>query len=303
MSHTDFSIPIKVLVAGASGEVGAALCAALGREEGMEVIPCTVKQLNVTDPASIRAAIDAHLPDFVVNCAAFNKVDLAEQSPELCLQVNAQGAENLARVCGDMHLPLIHMSSDFVFDGHYAGGYKEDDEVKPLGVYGQSKWLGEEAVRQCCPRHIILRLSWVFGPQGDNYVTRTLEQARTQLEIRAVNERMGCPTPSSDIARVILAIIRQLHCGADAWGTYHYSSAEVTSRYSFCKEIISQVVGYEQVATEVLTAVSADDVQTDVQRPASSVLICEKLLNTFGIRQLPWRGALTDVIRQIYAKR
>ncbi|MGB0468110.1 MAG: dTDP-4-dehydrorhamnose reductase [Pontibacterium sp.] len=300
MTFENFSQPVKILVIGASGQVGTAVVQSAEVDAFFEVTGLDPKQLDITSPEKIREQLDHYLPDYVINCAGFNAVDAAQHESDRCYAVNTKGVDNLASACGDLSIPVVHISSDFVFDGHYDSGYREDDEVAPLGFYGDSKWQGEEALRRALPQHIILRVSWIFSELGDNYVTRTLEHARSQLEIRAVNDRLGCPTAAEDVARVVLAVLKQVHNGADAWGTYHYSGAEVTSRYSFCKEIITLAMGYEELSVERLTAVKARQYITEVQRPNSSILECKKLLNTFGIRQRPWRTDLTEVVRHYY---
>lgn len=303
MTFEDYSQPIKVLVTGASGQVGSSVVQLADEDGFFTVVGLGPKELDITSAEEIHKQLDLYLPDYVINCAGFNGVDAAQHEHERCYAVNTAGVEALAQACGDLSIPMVHISSDFVFDGHYDSGYREDDAVSPLGVYGDSKWQGEEALRRVLPQHLILRVSWVFSESGNNFVTRTLERARTQLEIRAVNDRIGCPTAASDVARVVLAMLKQVHNGAEVWGTYHYCGAEISNRYSFCKEIISHAMGYEEMAMETLTAVSASQYPKEVQRPSSSVLECKKLMNTFGIHQRPWRSDLSEVVRFYYQAR
>lgn len=303
MTFENFSQPAKILVTGATGQVGSAVVLAAQSDPFFDVVGLGPKQLDITSGEAVRHQLDEHMPDYVVNCAGFNGVDAAQSEHERCYAVNTRGVEVLGSACGELAIPVLHISSDFVFDGHYDSGYRESDDVSPVGVYGDSKWQGEEALRRVQPHHLILRVSWIFSDQGTNFVTRTLERAMTQLEIRAVNDRVGCPTSAADVARVVLAMLKQVHNGADGWGTYHYCGAEVTNRYSFCKEIITQAMAHEELVMEKLTAVSARQCVTEVQRPSSSVLECRKLLNTFGIRQRPWRTDLGDVVRHYYLLR
>ncbi|MBY4676839.1 dTDP-4-dehydrorhamnose reductase [Marinobacterium arenosum] len=297
-----FAQPVKVLVTGADGQVGRAL-QALAEEDGFfELIPLGSLQLDVTNAKAVRAQLNEHLPDYLINAAGFNDVDLAEQQPERCFAVNRDALEGLALACGDLGIPVLHLSTDYVFDGHYASGYTEDDEAAPLGVYGASKWAGEEHLRRLLPRHLILRCSWLFSEAGTNYVLSTLKNAaESGGRLKAVNDRVGCPTSAADAARVLLAIIKQLQNGADAWGTYHYSGAEVTTLYGFTEAIIAEARQYDgRFQTLELEAVASADYPTEAQRPTSSVLKCRKLLNTFGIRQRPWRNELSAVMRKIY---
>lgn len=292
--------PLKILVTGASGQVGSDLIRLGEQDSHFDIIALDKEQMDITDAVSVREGLDKYLPDFVVNTAAFNKVDAAEHEHEACFRLNRDGVKNLAVECGGLTIPLLHLSTDHIFDGHYASGYSEDDEVSPIGVFGSSKQQGEELLRQYLPHHIILRVSWIFSAQGQNHLLKTLEKARTDSAIEAADDRQGCPTSSADVARVVLAMIKQLHNGADAWGTYHYTGAEITTRYRFTEAIIAAARQHEALKVEELIPVPCRSLNLEVERPASSVLICKKLLHTFGIQQRPWRSELSVIMREIY---
>lgn len=292
--------PVKLLVAGAQGQVGTALTRLADTDSFFEIIALDKSTLDITNEDQIKDQLALHLPDYVINCAAFDHIDEAEHKSELCYAVNAEGVEKLALACGDLSIPMFHLSTDYVFDGHYASGYTEDDDVAPLGIYGDSKWQGEERLRQVLPKHVILRVSWLFSEQGNNFVLRTLDSARQHKSLEAVSDRRGCPTSASDVARVILAMLKQIHNGADVWGTYHYCGAEITNRYDFCKEILIAAGSYESFEVEQLVPISSKDYVTEAQRPNTSVLTCNKLLSVFGIRQRPWRQELQWLMRIIY---
>lgn len=302
MVASAYTTSAKVLICGGDGQIGHALAELLTQQQGLECIALGRRKLDITEPDQIRQQLERHLPDYVVNCAGFNRVDDAERQPDRAVAVNTTGAGNLAAACALLSIPLLHLSSDYVFDGHYASGYVEDDDASPLGVFGRSKWEGEESIRTVQPQHLILRVSWVFSARGDNYLLRTLEQARHEAMIEAVDDRRGCPTSAEDVARVILAILRQLTCGIDVWGTYHYCGAEITSRYGFSEAILAAARQFEDLAVQELNAVSSADFPAAAQRPASSVIKCRKLLSTFGIRQRPWRSELQRVIREFYGE-
>nr|WP_067290561.1 dTDP-4-dehydrorhamnose reductase [Marinobacterium profundum] len=302
MASDYFNRPARILITGANGQVGRELVGQAGADVFFDVIGLTRRQLDITDTAKIRQQLEQHRPDYVINCAAFNRADAAQKQREYCMRVNAEALQQLASACAELDIPLIHLSTDYVFDGHYASGYRENDAVRPLGVYGDSKWQGEELLRQAHARHIILRVSWVFSGSGHNFLIRTLEQARTEVELVSVDDRRGCPTAATDVARVVLAIVKQLTCGADAWGTYHYCGAEITTRYAFSEAIIATASQYEALKVERLTPVASKNFPTEAERPASSVLKCTKLLSTFGIRQRPWRGELVSLVRQLYER-
>ncbi|NVK42287.1 MAG: dTDP-4-dehydrorhamnose reductase [Oceanospirillaceae bacterium] len=302
MASDSYSRPVRILITGANGQVGRELVSQAGSDGFFDVIALGRKQLDITDADAIGCALDEWQPDYVVNCAAFNRADAAERLPDHCLRLNAEAVGLLGKACAARSIPLLHLSTDYVFDGHYASGYSENDAVHPLGVYGASKWQGEELLRRTHPRHIILRVSWVFSGGGHNFLIRSLQQARNEAELSAVDDRRGCPTAATDVARVLIAILKQLACGAEAWGTYHYCGAEVTTRYAFCEAIIATASQYEALKVERLVPVSSKDFHTEAERPATSVLKCKKLLSTFGIRQRPWRNELVAVVRHLYER-
>ncbi|NVK01528.1 MAG: dTDP-4-dehydrorhamnose reductase [Oceanospirillaceae bacterium] len=293
--------PVKVLVTGAEGQIGRAFVRLASDAENFEVVGYNHRQLDIADPAQIERRLAEELPHYVVNCAGFNSVDAAEANSALAMSVNADGADNLAKACAELSIPLLHISSDYIFDGHYDSGYTEKDEPAPLGVFGRSKLMGERHIRQQQPRHIILRVSWLFSETGRNYLTRVLEQAREHKVLRAVDDRRGCPTSSMDVARVLMAILQQLEAGAEAWGTYHYSGAEITTRYGFTEAIIAAASQYEELAVRKIQPIPSNE-ETGAERPTSAVLKCTHILNTFGIRQRPWRVDLQRLIREIYGQ-
>ncbi len=302
MSSTPFAEPAKILITGAEGQIGRALVRLMAGDQDFVVIALSKRNLDITQPRQISDRLAEYLPDYVVNCAGFNRVDPAERDPERAFAVNAGGVEQLAVLCSELSIPLLHLSSDYVFDGHYASGYSETDEAAPLDVYGASKWQGEEAIRRQLPNHIILRVSWIFSESGTNFLLKTLEQARSEDTIRAVDDRRGCPTSAEDVARVLMAVLKQLINGAEAWGTYHYCGAEITTRYGFSEAILAAARQYEELKATSLVPVSSREMPEAAERPASSVLKCKKLLNTFGIRQRPWRSELQRLIRQLYER-
>ncbi|WP_417584556.1 dTDP-4-dehydrorhamnose reductase [Nitrincola sp.] len=296
------SDPVKILITGADGQSGSAIVRLAESDAFFSVVALNRKLLDVTQPAKIVAALDKHLPDYVINCAGLNSADRAERDPQRAMLLNAEAARHLAVACGDLSIPLIQLSTDYVFDGHYASGYTEEDDTRPLGAYGESKLRGEEYVRQLLPRHIILRTSWLFSDRGDNFMLRLLSEAREHTLMQAVDDRRGCPTSAFDLARVILAIIKQMSCGAEAWGTYHYCGAEVTTRYGFSEAVIAAARQYEDLKVDSIQPVASKDYVTEAQRPATSVLKCGKVLNAFGIRQRPWRIELQRLIREYYGQ-
>ncbi|MGB1236569.1 MAG: dTDP-4-dehydrorhamnose reductase [Pseudomonadales bacterium] len=293
--------PIKILVTGPKEQVGKALLARDNSDGVFQVIAAHSSAPNLRDSQAVAEVIEQSNPDFVVNTLGYNSVMVSEQKVDLCYLLNRDFVATLAEVCSEKDIPIIHLSSDHVFDGHYASGYAEDDEVKPLGIFGKSKWQGEQLLRQKWHKSLILRVSWLFSAWGENFLTNSLQQARTCRSITAADDRWGCPTSAADIARVVFAIIRQLNDGAQTWHTYHYCGAEVTTRFKFLEAIYEKAKQHEQLRTQELISVPRSELYADAERPASSVLNCKKLLNDFGIQQRPWRVELNDVMNSIYA--
>ena len=292
---------MKLLVVGATGQVGQAT-AAFGIEREYEVVGLGSKELDITQSEQVKQVIGEHQPDFVINCAAYTAVDKAEDDREACLRINTDGPANLASACSELDIPLIHLSTDYVFDGEKTAAYKETDDVKPLGVYGESKWQGEELVRQLCPNHIILRISWVFGPFGHNFMKTMLRLGAERQELSVVADQYGAPTYTGDIARVVVAIAEQLHCQVsdDLWGTYHYCGTDVTTWHRFAKVIFMEAKGFVDLQVDQVHEITTDEYPTPVTRPKNSALDCHKILYAFGIKQRPWRSGIMATLKHLY---
>src|SRR6185503_18667613 len=189
--------------------------------------------------AAVRDAISRHRPGLVVNAAAYTKVDLAESEAEAARQGNEIGPGVLARACAAAAIPLVHVSTDYVFDGSKPDAYLETDPITPLGVYGHSKAAGEKAVRDALREHVILRTSWVYGEFGHNFLKTILRLAATRDELRVVGDQRGCPTSTRDLAHAILAIAPRLAARDTVWGTYHFAGTGVTTWHGFASRIVS----------------------------------------------------------------
>jgi len=292
-------IIMKVLVAGGTGQVGRELSQCLA-DELIESIPLSASGLDITHLEDVQHVLDTEQPNFVVNTAAYTHLEQAEQHPEACYVANRDGPKNLAMACAERNIPLLHLSSDYVFDGAKSGAYTEDDEVAPIGVYGDSKWQGEEAIREHCDQHIIFRVSWVFSSWRNSFIRQVLRAAKDGSDMAYVADKQGCPTPATDIARVVLAVLKQLSCGAQVWGTYHYCGADVVSRHGFVEAVLAEACAYEDLSQVEVAALNADDAVVHDLYPVDAVLDCRKLFNTFGIKQRPWRGALTELVKELY---
>ncbi|EPJ45746.1 MAG: hypothetical protein OFPII_23940 [Osedax symbiont Rs1] len=300
MVHWSSDNRIKILVTGPKEQVGKALIKAGQTSDVFTVVGATSNAPNLRDKQVVTEVLERSNPDFVVNTLGYNSVVVSEKKVDLCYLLNRDFVGILAQVCKERDIPIIHLSTDHVFDGHYASGYSEDDQTIPLGNFGKSKWQGEEILRNKWDKHIILRVSWLFSQWNENFLTSSLARARCEKVMYAANDRQGCPTSAGDIARVIFAVIRQLNEGADAWGTYHYCGAEVTTRYKFLEAIFLRAKQHEQLMTESINSVPRSEIYTNAERPASSVLNCKKLLRNFGIHQRPWRTELSQVMDTLY---
>ncbi|MDC9719815.1 MAG: dTDP-4-dehydrorhamnose reductase [Gammaproteobacteria bacterium] len=293
MSH------IKLLVTGGSSQVGSALCAR-AVSAGINAVWFDDNILDSLTLKSIKAAIASHQPDYVINTVSYSVVDLAQDNPEKSHTYNHDVALLLAQACHSLNVPLVHLSTDYVFDGAQRSPYKEEAYTAPLNRFGEAKLAAEQAIKQYCPEHIIVRVGWIFSAQGHNFVLRTLRQLQEHHHVKAVSDQHGCPTYANDVARVLIAIIQQLDCGISVWGTYHYSGAEITTWKGFAEAILAAAKKHGVTQAENIDAVSSLEWPAKAPRPAYSVLDCSKILSTFGIRQRPWRSGLVKVIDQVF---
>jgi dTDP-4-dehydrorhamnose reductase len=290
---------IKLLVTGASSQVGSALCAR-ALSAGMSVVWFDDSILSSLQLETIQTAIASYKPDYVVNTVSYSVVDLAQDNPQKNHVANHDVAMVLAQACHGLDLPLLHLSSDYVFNGDQRTPYKEDSYAAPVNRFGEAKLAAEQAIKKHCPQHIILRVGWIFSAKGNNFVLRTLRQLQEKHHVKAVSDQQGCPTYASDVASVLIAIIQQLECDINVWGTYHYSGAEVTTWKGFAEAILAAAKKHGVTQVETIDAVTSLEWPANAPRPAYSVLDCTKILSTFGIRQRPWRSGLVKVIDQVF---
>lgn len=293
---------MRIAVIGAKGQVGWELTHR-ARRLGHEALAWDQAELDICDAAAVDRALAASGADAVINAAAYTAVDKAEQEPELAFAVNRDGPAHLAIACNRLNIPLLHISTDYVYDGGKPSPYVEDDPVAPLGVYGQSKAEGDVAVQRLLPRHLILRVSWVFGIHGYNFVKTMLRLAREREELRVVADQSGCPTYAGDIADTLLNLAERIaEIDANgAWGAYHYCGAPVTTWHGFASAIIEQARGFEALRVQTITAITTTDYPTPAARPVNSVLDSSRLAFRFGIQPRPWRDGLHAVLVALYA--
>ena len=294
--------PEKILVAGGGGQVGRALQASRCGA-GYEVVCAPKARLDITRPASIQQTLDALRPRFVINAAAYTAVDRAEAEGDAAFSVNLGGAENLARHCAQSGIALLHLSTDYVFDGAADTPYKEDSPPAPVNLYGRSKWAGEQAVQSACRRHIIVRTSGVFGAHGGNFVKTMVALAKEKERLDVVVDQTLCPTPATDIAGACLEIARQVledEAVADSrWGTYHYCSNDPVSWYDFAEAIIAARRKIEPLSVKEIRAIPTSEFPTPAARPPYSALCCDKVEAVFGVCARSWRGGLAETVKSL----
>jgi dTDP-4-dehydrorhamnose reductase len=284
----------SILITGAGGQVAHELAIA-GSEH--QLVALSIEQLDITDPGQIDDAFNEYRPDVVINAAAYTQVDRAEEEPAAAFVINRDGVFNLANACDKTGIPLLHISTDYVFDGDKSGAYCEDDEIAPAGVYGASKAAGDAALRSVLERHIILRTSWVFSATGNNFVKTMLRLGKERDELGIVNDQHGCPTSAQSIAVALLQIADRYLCGDEIeWGTYHFCGQPATTWYGFAKKIFEQATGFENLK---LKAITTSDYPAPAARLLNSVLSCGKLESIFGIPQPHWSEDLQLVLKKL----
>jgi dTDP-4-dehydrorhamnose reductase len=287
-----------ILVFGAAGQLGHELIA-LARARGIEATGCNRAEADVTDFASVRAAILAVKPRLVLNAAAYTAVDRAEIEPEAAYAANAVGAETIARAAAPQRVPIIQISTDYVFDGTKRGAYVETDPIAPLGVYGKTKAAGEAMVRQANPRHFILRTAWLYGRFGANFLKTILRLARTREELRIVADQHGCPTSTQDVAEAVFAIDRALARGTGSPGTYHFAGDGATTWHGFATAIVeaqAQATGRRPKVSAIATA----DYVTPARRPANSELDSSRFASVFGYRARDWETRARETVEMLF---
>ena len=288
---------MKILVFGAGGQIGSEVCRAAWPPR-YAILPLDRKALDITKSAAVSALLARETPDLAINLAAYTAVDRAESEPEAAWATNCAGAAQIAAACEENATPLIHLSTDYVFDGRKTEPYREEDAVGPLGVYGRSKEAGERAVRAAAPRHVILRTAWVFGAYGANFVKTMLRLAAERPVLRVVADQRGCPTAAADIAAALMVIAAHIERGKAKWGTYHFVGAGATSWHSFAQAIFDQAAP-QLAACPQVEPITTGQYPTPARRPMNSVLDCRKIEEVFGISSPPWRTALATVIREL----
>ena len=289
---------MKILLVGGTGLIGQEV-QRLFLEKQIRCIAPGRDELNLENPESIDSCLKKYQPDIVVNCAGYNDPVKAENEPSKCFRINRDAMATLADCCNRQQATLVYISTYRVFDGTKKEAYTEKDIPNPSGVLATSRWQAEQQISERCPKHIILRLSWVISYRRTNLLKYLLDQISREQEVAVVSDQQGCPTPSEDAARVIVAIIQQLGCGAAPWGTYHYAGAESISENRFAEAVISEASQYQDLKIRKLRMDKLND-RNGIQAPANATLSCRKILSTFGVHNKTWRGSLSRMIKSYY---
>ncbi len=295
----------RILILGAKGQLGRELQRSFA--DAGELITLGRDTADMANPASIRAAVRAAQPDVILNAAAYTAVDRAESEPQLAMAVNAEAPAVLAEEAARSSALLVHYSTDYVFDGSKTGAWTEEDTPHPLNVYGESKLAGERAIQQVGGRHLIFRTSWVYGPHGSNFLLTMLRLGREREQLNIVDDQIGAPTSSIEIANATRAIVRGILAGvyndAEMWaGLYHMTCAGSVSWCGFAQAIFARAGALLGGRMPQAHPIPSSAYPTAARRPGNSALSNEKLNAQFGVQLAPWQAALDEVLRQLQAE-
>jgi dTDP-4-dehydrorhamnose reductase len=290
---------MRILVLGITGQLGWEIHRRC-QKAGIEVAGFSSKDADLTNQASVLKVVDGAQPDVVVNAAAYTNVDQAESGPKTAMAVNRDGPGYLAEACAKADIPLIHISTDYVFNGKGSRPYREDDPIDPLGVYGQTKALGESRIRERLERHVIIRTSWLYGVYGRNFVKTMLRLGAERKEISVVDDQTGCPTFAGDLAdATIQAVNTILDNPPEMYGTYHFCNQGQTTWHGFAGAIFKHVRGRTPLAVEKVLPITTDQYPTPAQRPAYSVLDTSKFTRVFQKTPPPWEDSLAEMLEEV----
>lgn len=288
---------IRVLVIGSRGQVGTCLVSQLTQRVDVELFTFDWQELDITNSNSVISCVESVQPNVIINAAAYTAVDKAEQDLQQCYAVNADAVESLAKAASKVGALMLHISTDYVFDGKSDKPYTELDAENPQSVYGKSKLEGEKNVVAFCSRYAVLRTSWVFGEVGNNFVKTMLRLSSTRDEISVVDDQVGAPTYAGDIASVLITMMeKMLRSDDDLSGIYHYSGTPYVSWFQFAEEIFSNIVS--QIGSDkkvVVNPIPTHEYPTPAKRPPDTRLDCRKIEKVFSITPSLWQNALKNM--------
>ena len=280
---------MKVLVTGVKGQLGYDVVREL-QKRGHEAVGVDIDEMDITDAAAVERVMTEVQPDAVIHCSAYTAVDRAEEDIEICRRVNVDGTENIAKICKKMGCKMLYLSTDYIFSGDGERPWEPDDEASPLNAYGQSKYDGELALKKYVEKYFIVRISWVFGINGNNFIKTMLRLGRENGAVKVVDDQIGSPTYTYDLARLLVDMIE-----SDRYGAYHATNEGICSWYEFAKEIF-RAAGMDNVS---VTPVKSGEFPVKAKRPKNSRMSKEKLV-TNGFSLLPaWQDAVARYIKEL----
>lgn len=292
---------MRILVFGHNGQLGRDLMR-YANAKGIDVVGAGRPECDITVMERVNQSFaDAGTVSLALNAAAYTDVDQAETNSEAAFAVNRDGAANIAQACRERGIPLIHLSTDYVFNGRQTRPYKPEDTMSPNGVYARSKAAGEAAVRKRLERHLIIRVSWLVGRYGKNFVKTILRLGKTRDEIKVVDDQVGCPTFTADVAQALFVVAEQINSGFSRWGTYHYCNDGALTWYAFARKILALARAYENLVVKDVVSILTENYPTPAPRPQFSVLDCSSFVETFGVSRRSWDVALKEMLADLYS--
>ena len=281
---------MKVLVTGVKGQLGYDVVREL-QKRGHEAVGVDIDEMDITDAAAVERVMTEVQPDAVIHCSAYTAVDRAEEDIEICRRVNVDGTENIAKICKKLDCKMLYLSTDYIFSGDGERPWEPDDEASPLNAYGQSKYDGELALKKYVEKYFIVRISWVFGINGNNFIKTMLRLGRENGAVKVVDDQIGSPTYTYDLARLLVDMIE-----SDRYGAYHATNEGICSWYEFAKEIF-RAAGMDNVS---VTPVKSGEFPVKAKRPKNSRMSKEKLVAN-GFSLLPaWQDAVARYIKEVH---
>jgi len=288
---------MKILLTGSNGQVGKEITK-ISKKFKLDLISMDKAQLNIIDYAVLEKQIIKYQPEVIINAAAYTNVEKAEEQKVLAEGTNFHAVKNLAEICKNHSILLIHLSTDYVFNGLKKSDYLETDKTDPINTYGKTKLLGEEVIRSLLEEHIIIRTSWIFGIHGNNFVKNIIKLARKETELRVINNQWGSPTSAKSIAKAIFKIIENYSNNKDInFGTYHFSGTPATNWYDLARRTCD--LAYKKGVLDDLPSIKpvpSSAFKTLANRPINSCLNSEKIHKFFGIKQDKWNNDLDEII-------
>ncbi|WGK81291.1 dTDP-4-dehydrorhamnose reductase [Vibrio aestuarianus] len=288
---------MRILITGCHGQVGSSLTEQLANHENTEVLALDREHLDITSQDAVNAAVAEFKPSIIINAAAHTAVDKAEEEVDLSYAINRDGPKYLAQAAQSVGAAILHISTDYVFEGNKVGEYVETDATNPQGVYGKSKLAGEIAVVQACEKHIILRTAWVFGENGNNFVKTMLRLGENRDVLSIVGDQFGGPTYAGDIALTLISIATAIKNGENnKFGVYHFSGLPHVSWSQFAQEIFEKAVEQGELKeAPIVNAITTADYPTAAKRPENSKLNNKLIKDEFGIVASDWKVALNNI--------